>query len=229
MFQPGGPTFSELTRQALSSTRRGYDLLAPRFDRTPFRTPDVIVDVLRDHLGRVEGDVLDLCCGTGAITAMARQITDGEVVGVDFSPGMLDVARKAVPGATFLERDARELDLEESFDLVLSSGAFGHFTVPQQPLLLANVHRALRPGGRFVFVTSTRPPFWNPTALAYRGFNLVMKVRNRLLRPRFIMYYLNFLLPEVQGRLEDAGFTVHVFPVVGGPFERAFIVEAHKA
>ena len=38
MFSPGGPTFRELMQQALASTERGYDLLAPKFDLTPFRT-----------------------------------------------------------------------------------------------------------------------------------------------------------------------------------------------
>ncbi|MCM2386961.1 SAM-dependent methyltransferase, partial [Streptomyces sp. CWNU-1] len=40
MFTSSGPTFRELTVQALSSIERGYDLLAPKFDATPFRTPD---------------------------------------------------------------------------------------------------------------------------------------------------------------------------------------------
>jgi len=44
MFHPAGPTFWELAEQCLSSTERGYDLLAPKFDFTPFRTPDEILD-----------------------------------------------------------------------------------------------------------------------------------------------------------------------------------------
>ena len=40
MFHAKGPTFWELAVQALSSTEHGYDLLAPKFDYTPFRTPD---------------------------------------------------------------------------------------------------------------------------------------------------------------------------------------------
>ena len=44
MFSPQGPTARELAVQALSSVERGYDLLAPKFDRTPFRTPDVVLD-----------------------------------------------------------------------------------------------------------------------------------------------------------------------------------------
>ena len=43
MFHPEGPTFAELARQALSSVERGYDLLAPKFDRTPYRTPDALI------------------------------------------------------------------------------------------------------------------------------------------------------------------------------------------
>lgn len=40
MFHPKGPSFVELAKQCLSSTERGYDLLAPKFDYTPFRTPE---------------------------------------------------------------------------------------------------------------------------------------------------------------------------------------------
>ena len=47
MFHPKGPSFFELVEQALSSTERGYDLLAPKFDYTPFRTPDEILEVVR--------------------------------------------------------------------------------------------------------------------------------------------------------------------------------------
>ena len=46
MFHPQGPTFLELARQALSSTERGYDLLASKFDYTPFRTPNEIIEVV---------------------------------------------------------------------------------------------------------------------------------------------------------------------------------------
>ena len=51
MFGPGGPTFLELAQQALASTDRGYDLLAPKFDCTPFRTPDEVIAPILDALG----------------------------------------------------------------------------------------------------------------------------------------------------------------------------------
>src|SRR4029079_13729778 len=68
MFSPEGPTLRELAVQALSSVEHGYDLLAPKFDHTPFRTPDSVLDAVAAALketGPYE-DGLDLCCGTGA-------------------------------------------------------------------------------------------------------------------------------------------------------------------
>ena len=44
MFWPQGPSVRELAVQALSSVEGGYDLLAPKFDHTPFRTPDDVLD-----------------------------------------------------------------------------------------------------------------------------------------------------------------------------------------
>ena len=77
MFLSEGPTFLELARQALSSTQRGYDLLAPKFDRTPFRTPDEILAAMVAALGP-SGRALDLCCGTGA--DLRRVVEDGKIL-----------------------------------------------------------------------------------------------------------------------------------------------------
>lgn len=234
MFAPGGPSILELTRQALVSTRAGYDLLAPKFDRTPFRTPSAILDAVAEALGPVHGDALDVCCGTGAGAGMLRGLVDGEVVGIDFSEGMLAVARAQVPGVRFELGDALDLPYVERFDLAVCFGAFGHFRVHEQPALLMGVFRALRPGGRFVFVTSERPAQTGlsrvqATVWAYRLFNAVMRVRNRLLQPKFVMYYLNFLLPEARERLEAVGFRVEVRPLgADGPFQRARLVTAIK-
>lgn len=68
MFTPQGPTLRELAAQALSSVEHGYDLLAPKFDHTPFRTPDAILDAVARALRPIGpfDHGLDLCCGTGA-------------------------------------------------------------------------------------------------------------------------------------------------------------------
>ena len=60
MFHGLGPTFFELARQVLSSTERGYDLLAPKFDLTWFRTPDRLIESALAMFGEVDAG-LDVC------------------------------------------------------------------------------------------------------------------------------------------------------------------------
>jgi ubiquinone/menaquinone biosynthesis C-methylase UbiE len=209
--------------QALSSTERGYDLLAPKFDYTPFRTPDSVLDAVAGALSRWAPfeSALDLCCGTGAGMRMLRPLCRGPVVGLDRSRGMLEVGRETqlgAPGAAPLQwvrGEALALPLGTAFDLVVSFGAFGHIPRRDQPSLLEQVRRVLRPGGRFVFVTSTMPRPWTRRYWLARCFNGAMHVRNRLLSPPFVMYYLTFLLPEVGRELERQGLSVEVRPLEG--------------
>ncbi|NJQ00407.1 class I SAM-dependent methyltransferase [Streptomyces zingiberis] len=97
MFSDQGPTLRELAVQGLSSVERGYDLLAPKFDATPFRTPDAVLDAVTGVLGPLGPFTagLDLCCGTGAGLGVLRSLCSGRAVGVDRSAGMLAVARAA--------------------------------------------------------------------------------------------------------------------------------------
>ena len=218
MFHPQGPTFWELAVQALSSTERGYDLLAPKFDYTPFRTPDVVLDKVGEHL-RALGPFasgLDVCCGTGAAMRMLRPLCRERVVGLDRSAGMLQTARQRTadaPGSAVLEfvrADALAMPFDGAFDLAVSFGAFGHILPRDQTRFLGQIAAGLRPGGLFIFVVGRRPALWSPQYWALRAFNGAMRVRNWLIAPPFIMYYLIFNLPEVRRTLEDLGFTLDV-------------------
>ncbi|MFG2719094.1 class I SAM-dependent DNA methyltransferase [Streptomyces sp. NPDC048416] len=213
MFAPQGPTVRELAVQALSSVEHGYDLLAPKFDHTPFRTPDVILAPVASVLRRLGpfGRGLDLCCGTGAGLDVLREVCREPVTGVDISAGMLAVAARAHPGAQLIRADARALPLRSGFDLAVSFGAFGHFLPEEHPGLFAQVHAALRPGGRFAFpvVAPARPG--TRRHLALLGFDAVMRVRNALWRPPFVMYYRGFGLADVRRELTAAGFHVELY------------------
>jgi ubiquinone/menaquinone biosynthesis C-methylase UbiE len=218
MFHPKGPSLWELTVQALSSTERGYDLLAPKFDYTPFRTPDAVLDKIGQALATLGpfDDALDICCGTGAAMRMLRPVCRRQVVGIDVSAGMLAEAERRLadaPGSAdirLVRGDALRMPFERSFDLAVCFGAFGHILPKDEPRFVAEVARILRPGGRFVFVTSYLPSMLSLNYWLARGFNAVMRIRNFLISPPFIMYYLTFLLPDVQSLLEAHGFDVQV-------------------
>lgn len=219
MFHPQGPTFWELARQCLSSTRRGYDLLAPKFDFTPFRTPDAVLDGMAKYLGQPRSieAALDVCCGTGAAIRILRPLCRQRVVGIDFSPGMLEQARRHFPpepgsaDVEFIQGDVLEMDFRKEFDLAITVGSLGHILPRDETRFIKRIHAALRPNGRFVFVTTTMPPVTSRSYLLSRGFNAAMRIRNTFWRPPFIMYYLTFLLPGANRLLEKHGFDVQIY------------------
>ncbi|MET9827854.1 class I SAM-dependent methyltransferase [Streptomyces sp. NPDC006385] len=216
MFGPEGPSLRELAVQALSSVERGYDLLAPKFDHTPFRTPESVLAAVAKALARTGsyGDGLDLCCGTGAGVEVLAEVCGRSVTGVDFSAGMLEVARRRVrvgePRVAWVRADARALPFAPAFDLVVSFGAFGHFLPRELPGLFAQVHSVLRPGGCFAFPVVAPPGPLSPAYWMLLGFDTAMRVRNAVWRPPFVMYYRAFRLGEVRTELGRAGFRVEL-------------------
>lgn len=117
---------------------------------------DHAIDPLLNAAQAKKGDrVLDLCCGHGNVSE-ALKAQGCTVLGIDFSPSMLEMARARVPGAEFIEADAQALPFEsEDFDVVVSN--FGICHVPDQPRALAEAHRVLRDGGRFAMTVWCGP------------------------------------------------------------------------
>ena len=91
--------------------------------------------------------ILDAGCGDGALT---EQLASAGALlrGVDASPTMVAAARER--GLTIDQADLTNLPYLGDFDAVFSNAALHWVTRGSQPALLASVHRALRPGGRFV-------------------------------------------------------------------------------
>jgi SAM-dependent methyltransferase len=215
VFSPHGPSLRELAVQALSSVEGGYDLLAPKFDHTPFRTPDGVLDATSGALRPLGpfGRGLDVCCGTGAGMRVLESVCQGPIMGVDFSTGMLAQARRAHPDAGWVRADARALPFAGGLDLAVSFGALGHFLPAERPVLFAGVYRALRPGGVFAIPVGAPPPVTSIWYLALAGFDLAMRVRNALWRPPFVMYYRTCPLQAIRNDLTASGFTVTTVPL----------------
>lgn len=99
--------------------------------------------------------VLDLGCGTGATAraVLAELPADGEVVGVDASAAMVEVAQAVVgdPRARFVVAPAAGIErrVEGPFDRALSNAAFGQFPASQP--VVAALARLVAPGGLFAF------------------------------------------------------------------------------
>ncbi|UVK39685.1 class I SAM-dependent methyltransferase [Mesorhizobium sp. AR10] len=94
---------------------------------------------------------LDIACGTGAVTRLAAErMASGRVVGLDFNPGMLAVARSVPNSGTsieWFEGSALSLPFDDgSFNLVLCQLGLQFF--PDRSLALREMNRVLAPSGR---------------------------------------------------------------------------------
>ena len=168
---------------------------------------------------------LDLCTGTGKLAHELLPYVgpSGRVIGIDFSPAMLELARQREPRVEFRLGDVTRLsEADGSVDAITI--AFGLRNLVDRETALREMFRVLRPGGRLVILEFAPPP---------RG--LLM---------RAYRFYLSRVMPAVAGlrnaeegsayrylaetvqtfpkpvelarQLEDLGFTVSVERITFG-------------
>ena len=103
-------------------------------------------DEARDELARwIAGlppaRTLDVACGTGFLTRHLR----GDVVGLDQSASMLELAREQAPEAEFVQGDGLDLPFEDgAFDRLFTSYFYCHLEQPERLRFLAEARRVAR-------------------------------------------------------------------------------------
>ncbi|WP_219465689.1 class I SAM-dependent methyltransferase [Nonomuraea rhizosphaerae] len=104
-----------------------------------------LVDLLDPRPGE---RVLDLGCGTGVLTSQIAA-RGADVLGIDGSPAMIEKALALYPGVDFIVGDGHDFSVAMAYDAVFSNAAL-HWMSRDPVSVIANVHEALTPGGRFV-------------------------------------------------------------------------------
>ena len=102
---------------------------------------------------RPDERVLDVACGTGAVTRLAKErVASGNVAGLDINPGMLEVARKLTPPGVSIDwhqASAENMPLaSDAFDVVLCQ--LGLQFVADKAAALQEMRRVLARSGRLV-------------------------------------------------------------------------------
>lgn len=172
---------------------------------------------------------LDLACGTGDISfALAGR--GAHVVGLDVTLRMLELAssktqnaRSPVPGPWFLTGDMMALPLRDAC-FNLATAGYGVRNVPEIAPALAEIHRVLSPGGRFLSLDFNRPSNRFLQAIYFGYLTIVGSALGWLLHrdpdtyryiPESIRRYPG--AAGVARLLEDAGFAdCRVIPLLGG-------------
>ena len=178
------PAGTSSETEAAGNVQQMFNTIAPTYDRA-----NHLLSVGLDRswwtraarsfapiLTRPEARVLDLCCGTGDMTAALlalRPTTPGTqaLIGADFSASMLEIARRkhAEANVDFLQADALHLPFPDaSLDLV--TAAFGFRNLANYAEGLAELFRVLRPGGQIGILEANQPG-----GLIGFGYNLYFK------------------------------------------------------
>jgi demethylmenaquinone methyltransferase/2-methoxy-6-polyprenyl-1,4-benzoquinol methylase len=150
----------ETGRLAAPDVRSMFDRIAPVYDlMNRVMTAGLDQRWRREAVNAVvrPGDrVLDACCGTGDLAVAALNAGAGEVVGLDFSPRMLERARAKQQSVTWIEGDVLALPFADA-DFDAATVGFGVRNVADLPGALAELRRVLRPQGRVGILEITTP------------------------------------------------------------------------
>jgi demethylmenaquinone methyltransferase / 2-methoxy-6-polyprenyl-1,4-benzoquinol methylase len=156
-----------------SRVRALFDRIAPRYD---------LINDLQSFglhrfwkrklisLAKIEtgAPVLDVCCGTGDL-ALALASAGAKVIGCDFSPRMLSIARARAGGkAHFVQADALALPAKDQSIELMTIG-YGLRNLANFPQGLAELLRVLKPGGELLILDFGKPrnPVWRALYFAY--------------------------------------------------------------
>jgi SAM-dependent methyltransferase len=154
-----------------------------------------------------EGErILDLGCGDGVLTAKLTAM-GCDVIGVDASPLQIEAARKLGVDARVM--DGENLAFANEFDAVFSNAALHWMRNPDK--VIAGVHRALRPQGRFV------AEFGGHGCVAKMKTALVEALNRRGLDGEAAIPWFFPTVEDYSRRLTTAGFTINYIALIPRP------------
>lgn len=198
-----------------------FDRIAPTYDRM-----NTLFSLDRDRWWRRRAadraqlqpgqTAVDLCTGTGKLAheLWRRVRPGGRVIGIDFAPGMLALARVREPGIEFVLADATRLPLADATADAVTI-AFGYRNLIDRRAGLREMHRVLRPNGRAVILEFTPPPTGTLMTLYRVYLTRVMPGLAGLLRRedgdayRYLAESVEAFPspPAVSAQMREAGFT----------------------
>lgn len=153
--------------EKMERVRKGYDFLAEKYQAMRHQFDN------KKELGEFtsllpkNAKVLDVGCGPGLPVDEFLVESGFDVTGIDFSKSMLELARRNVPKARFVEKDMTKLDFEaDSFDGLVSFYAIIHVSREKHFSIFQSFHRILKPKG--IMLLCLGPDEWEATC-EYHG------------------------------------------------------------
>lgn len=192
---------SEKVREFYDQFADSYESIRDVFDMSE------IIDAFWKRVDSKQGKLLDLGCGAGEPFGRWFVAHGWEVVGVDFSARMLELAHRYVPKMHTIRADLREVAFApDSFDAITATYSLFHVPRKDHPAVFANIYRWLRPDATALFTYATK---------AYTGsdeFDGYVEFMGHSL------YYSHMTPEKLYALLEKIGFAIEAkdFREIGG-------------
>ncbi|MCL4432397.1 MAG: methyltransferase domain-containing protein [Epsilonproteobacteria bacterium] len=180
-------------------TAKKYSRIAKLYDFFQWPLEVLSLNHLRDQvISQAQDKILEVGIGTGKNLPFYPLCAD--LTGIDFSSGMLNIARRKMGEIGLQQCELIEMDIEkmsfpdESFDTIVSTFVF--CTVPNPDKGLNELYRVLKPGGKAVFLEHMKSSSKWLNAFLW----MMDKITTQLLGTS--------MLRETQKEIEKAGFTI---------------------
>jgi SAM-dependent methyltransferase len=217
-FEPD--KIGSITRFCTPVGRDGFDPDA--FDRLAelehhsfwFRSRNRLIAWAVDHYFRDAHNLLEIGCGTGFVLEGLRRMRPGlSLLGADLHIGGLAHAARRIPDLGLLQLNACRLPFDGEFDVIGAFDVLEH--IDDDDTVLAEVRRALRPGGGIVLTVPQHPWLWSASddygehKRRYRRAELTSKVGKAGFTIRRVTSFVTLLLPamvimRLRGRVKHA-------------------------
>jgi ubiquinone/menaquinone biosynthesis C-methylase UbiE len=177
---------------------------------------------LMNLIGDISGKrVIDLACGAGFFTRKLRAAGAANVRGLDISEEMIALARahENDPGVEYLVEDARSTGPQQDFDLAVSAWLLVYAHDREElGVMCRGIARRLKPGGRFVTLTTNPDLYSFETTPDYRKYGFELRLEDSVYEGAPIVWTINlddssfeienYYLPieSFESALRDAGF-----------------------
>lgn len=180
-------------------TARKYTRIARLYDLFQWPLEMFHLSSLRNEvIAKVEGKILEVGIGTGK--NLPYYPLSADLIGIDFSSGMLNIARRkaaqiGMNNTTLIEMDIESMNFpDDSFDTIISTFVF--CTVPHPDKGLGELYRVLKPGGKAIFLEHMKS--------GSKELNAILWIMDTFATPMLG----TSMLRETQKEIEKAGFTV---------------------
>ena len=200
-------------RQKRNIVKNNYNAIARVYDEN-YGGIDSYTKYVREFLNKVDRDrIVELGCGSGAMANYMYECGK-QVIAVDFSTSLLNIARRKYPNVEFYEADICEYIPAIKYDGLITKDVLFHLPTKDLERVLKNFKRILKTGGKYCIIMDVSD-------------NIGENIYTEELDDRYEIYYNYMPVDTIKDMLVQTGLKVDDVRLID-EFDNASTLFIHK-